>query len=99
MSFRVYATCDIGREALDRLRERGFELEVYDHIEPPPQKVILDKVRSGIDALITTLRDRIDEEVFAAGAAAAARPGPPSRWCETRSGRPGTPTSPGWGTK
>ncbi|HKC11134.1 MAG TPA: D-glycerate dehydrogenase [Vicinamibacteria bacterium] len=70
MSFRVYATCDIGREALDRLRERGFELEVYDHIEPPPQKVILDKVRSGIDALITTLRDRIDEEVFAAGAAA-----------------------------
>jgi glyoxylate reductase len=70
MSFRVYSTCDIGREALDRLRERGWELEVYDHIEPPPQKVILDKVRSGIDALITTLRDRIDEEVFAAGAAA-----------------------------
>jgi glyoxylate reductase len=70
MSFRIYATCDIGKEALDRLRERGWELEVYDRIEPPPPKVILDKVRSGIDALITTLRDRIDEEVFAAGAAA-----------------------------
>jgi glyoxylate reductase len=70
MSFRIYATCDIGKEALDRLREKGWELEVYDRIEPPPQKVILDKVRSGIDALITTLRDRIDEEVFAAGAAA-----------------------------
>jgi glyoxylate reductase len=70
MSFRIYATCDIGKEALDRLRERGWELEVYDRIEPPPQKVILDKVRGGIDALITTLRDRIDEEVFAAGAAA-----------------------------
>jgi glyoxylate reductase len=70
MSFRIYATCDIGKEALDRLRERGWALEVYDHIEPPPQKLILEKVRSGIDALITTLRDPIDETVFAAGAAA-----------------------------
>ena len=38
-----------------------------------PGKLILEKVRSGIDALITTLRDRIDEEVFAAGAAAGLR--------------------------
>jgi glyoxylate reductase len=70
---RVFATTDIGTEALDRLREKGWEVEVYDHLQPPPRELILEKVRSGIDALITTLRDRIDEEVFAAGAAAGLR--------------------------
>src|SRR5438034_2746451 len=68
MTFRIYATCDIGSEALDRLRQKGWQLEVYDKVEPPPKELILEKVRSGIDALITTLRDPIDEEVFAAGA-------------------------------
>ncbi len=65
--FRVFATCDIGGEALDRLRERGYQLEVYDQIEPPPKSLILEKVRSGIDGLITTLRDEIDAEIFEAG--------------------------------
>jgi glyoxylate reductase len=68
--FRVFATCDIGQEALARLREKGYELEVYDRIEPPPRSMILERVKGGIDALITTLRDRIDDEVLAAGAAA-----------------------------
>ena len=67
---RVFATTDVGREALDRLREKGWEVEVYDHLPAPPRKLILEKVRSGVDALITTLRDRIDEEVLAEGAAA-----------------------------
>jgi glyoxylate reductase len=70
---RVFATTDIGREALDRLREKGWEVEVYDHLEAPPRTLILERVRSGVDALITTLRDRVDEEVFAAGAAAGLR--------------------------
>jgi glyoxylate reductase len=61
---RIFATADIGGEALKRLTERGWELEVYPKIEPPPKALILEKVRSGIDALITTLRDPIDEEVF-----------------------------------
>lgn len=65
--YRIYATCNIGEEALDRLRNHGYEVGVYDHIEPPNKSVIVEKVRSGIDALITTLRDRIDEEVFEAG--------------------------------
>jgi len=26
MSFRVYATCDIGKEALDRLRDFGYDV-------------------------------------------------------------------------
>ena len=30
MSFRIFATCDIGQEALQRLRDKGWELEVYD---------------------------------------------------------------------
>jgi len=64
--FRVFATCDIGKEALDLLRQRGYEVEVYEPLEPPPKKLILDKVRSGVDGLITTLRDQIDAEVFEA---------------------------------
>src|ERR1051325_5354598 len=64
--FRVFATCDIG-EAIDLLRTRGYEVEVYPHPEAPPKSVILDRVRSGIDGLITTLRDQIDAEVFEAG--------------------------------
>jgi glyoxylate reductase len=65
--FRIFATTDIGQQALDRLREKGWEVEVYDHLQPPPRKLILDKLRSGVDALITTLRDPIDDEVLAAG--------------------------------
>lgn len=65
--FRIFATANIGPEPLEVLRKQGYELEVYDKIEAPPKNLILEKVRSGIDALITTLRDPIDEEVFAAG--------------------------------
>ena len=64
--FRVFATCDIG-PALERLRERGYQLEVYADPKAPPKSLILEKVRSGIDGLITTLRDQIDAEVFEAG--------------------------------
>ena len=65
--FRVFATCDIGDAAINRLRERGYEIEVYPSPEPPPKGLIIEKVRTGIDALITTLRDPIDAEIFAAG--------------------------------
>ena len=65
--FRIFATCDIGDAALDRLRERGYELEVYPGPEPPPKKLIIERVGGGIDGLITTLRDPIDAEVFDAG--------------------------------
>lgn len=64
---KIFATADIGDAALDRLRERGLEVEVHLDREPPPKSLIVEKVRNGIDALITTLRDQIDEEVFAAG--------------------------------
>jgi glyoxylate reductase len=65
-NFRVFATCDIG-PVLDVLRERGYQLEVYPDPKAPQKALILDKVRAGIDGLITTLRDQIDAEVFEAG--------------------------------
>jgi len=64
--FRVFATCDIG-ESIELLHKRGYEVEVYPDPQPPPKKLIIEKVKSGIDGLITTLRDPIDAEVFAAG--------------------------------
>jgi len=67
MPFRVYATCDIGEPALNRLRERGYQVEVYPNSDPPSKSTMLEKVRGGIDGLITTLRDSIDAEVFEAG--------------------------------
>jgi glyoxylate reductase len=64
--FRVFATADLG-ESLDLLRKRGYEVEVYPQPEAPPKELILEKVRSGIDGLITTLRDQVDAELFEAG--------------------------------
>jgi glyoxylate reductase len=66
-TFRIFATADIGEAAFRRLRERGYEVEIYPNPEAPPKSLIIEKVRSGIDALITTLRDKIDTEIFEAG--------------------------------
>src|SRR5258708_8456554 len=63
---RVFATCDIG-DALNILRDKGYDVEVYPRPEAPPKSLILEKVKSGVDGLITTLRDPIDAEAFAAG--------------------------------
>ena len=65
-NFRVFATCSIG-PAIERLRRRGYEVEIYPGPEAPPRELLLERVGSGIDGLITTLRDRIDAEVFEAG--------------------------------
>src|SRR5262245_2704921 len=64
---RVFATCHIGEAAENRLRQMGYELIVYPGLQAPPKKMIVEKVRSGVDALITTLRDPIDAEAFEAG--------------------------------
>src|SRR5271169_59421 len=63
---RVFATCDIG-DALNLLRHKGYDLEIYPQPEAPPKRLIVEKVKSGVEGLITTLRDEIDAEVFAAG--------------------------------
>ena len=64
--FRVFATCDIG-EAIELLRSRGYVVEVYPQPEAPAKGLIIEKVKGGVDGLITTLRDSIDAEVFEAG--------------------------------
>src|SRR5258708_12015944 len=64
--FRVFATCDIG-PAIELLRKRGYDVGVYPHPEAPPKNLIIDKVKSGVDGLITTLRDQIVPEIFEAG--------------------------------
>src|SRR5205809_2574125 len=64
--FRVFATCDIG-ESIELLRKRGYEVGVYPDPQAPPKKLIIEKVKTGIDGLITTLRDPIDAEIFVAG--------------------------------
>jgi glyoxylate reductase len=65
--FRVFATSRIGDAAENLLRRRGYDLEVFQGPEAPPKKLIIAKVKSGIDGLITTLRDPINAEVFEAG--------------------------------
>jgi glyoxylate reductase len=65
--FRVFATSRIGDAAENLLRARGYDVEVFQGSEAPQKKLIIEKVKRGIDGLITTLRDPIDAEVFAAG--------------------------------
>jgi glyoxylate reductase len=65
-NFRVFSTCDLG-PAIDLLRQRGYQVEVYPEPTSPPKSLIIEKVRSGIDGLICSLRDQIDAEVFEAG--------------------------------
>ena len=58
--FRIFATCDIGPDALNRLRERGWDLEVYGEVEPPPRALVLartwEKVWSRLPASPFRLR-------------------------------------------
>src|SRR6201984_2167833 len=65
--FRVFATSRIGDPAESLLRTRGYDLEVFQGPDAPSKKLIIEKVKSGIDGLITTLRDPIDADVFEAG--------------------------------
>jgi len=46
--FRVFATSRIGEPAENRLRERGYDLEVYQGPEAPPKKLIIEKVASTV---------------------------------------------------
>jgi glyoxylate reductase len=64
--FRIFATCDIG-PSIELLRKRGYEVEVFPGPDAPPKSLIVEKLRTGIDGLITTLRDKIDAEIFEAG--------------------------------
>jgi lactate dehydrogenase-like 2-hydroxyacid dehydrogenase len=67
MKRRVFATADIGSEALDRLRETGCDLEVWREAAAPPASVLTDRVSGGAEVLVTTLRDRVDRALLEAG--------------------------------
>jgi len=67
---RVFVTADIGREAIQRLVDAGFEVDVHPEIEAPAYEQLAAKVESGLEALVTTIRDRIDDPLLAKGAAA-----------------------------
>lgn len=62
---RVFVTADIGPRAIDRLRESGFEVEVHPHVEAPTYEQLTLKVEQGMAALVTTIRDQVDEALLA----------------------------------
>lgn len=65
----VYATCDLGAAALQRVRAAGIELSVYPRPQPPPSGVIREQLaRRRVQGLLTTLRDPIDAALLGAGA-------------------------------
>lgn len=68
-TLRVFVTADIGRESIQRLVDAGFDVDVHPTIEAPSYEALTAKVASGIDGLLTTIRDRVDEPLLAAGAA------------------------------
>jgi glyoxylate reductase len=69
-ALRVFVTADIGPEAIQRLVDAGFDTDVHPTIEAPTYEELTARVVTGIDGLVTTIRDRIDEALLAQGAAA-----------------------------
>ena len=62
---RVFVTRRIAQEALDLLAGET-DLEVWPDDGAPPREVMLIRARE-CDALLTTVEDRVDEELLAAG--------------------------------
>lgn len=67
MPFRVFMTTNIGDDAVNYLKNKGYSVDLYDHIAPPSREYIISRLKEGYDAIITNLRDNIDEEVINAG--------------------------------
>ena len=86
--FRVFATCDIG-ESINLLRDRGYDVEVYADPQAPPKTLIVEKLRSGIDGLITTLRDQVDGTNMAVALGSVSVPAPPSWFAAALAAVPG----------
>ena len=63
MTLRIYITRRLPQPAHDRLREAGFQTEVYPEDRPAPHEVLLQAARVA-DGMICTLADRIDREVL-----------------------------------
>jgi glyoxylate reductase len=70
---RVFVTADVGEATHAKLREAGFDLDVHDSLEAPSYETLVARASSGVFALVTTIRDRIDEPLLASGARAGLR--------------------------
>ena len=64
---RVFVTCTPVGDGLERLRAAGHELDVWDDPEPPTQATLSARAQQA-DALLCTLRDRIDATFIEANA-------------------------------
>jgi len=63
----VFLTTNIGQPALDHLKSKGYTLDVFAEQEAPSKQQIIAGLRKRPDAMITNLRDPIDQDVIAAG--------------------------------
>jgi glyoxylate reductase len=60
---RVFVTRPLPGDALDRLRTRGHEVEVWPDRLPPPPEALREQVADA-DALLCMLTDRVDTELL-----------------------------------
>jgi glyoxylate reductase len=60
---RVFVTRPLPGDALDRLRTRGHDVEVWPDRLPPPPEALWDHVAAA-DALLCMLTDRVDTELL-----------------------------------
>ncbi len=58
MKPKLFITRELFTDVIEKLREY-YDVEVWDHYQPPPYEVLLEKVRE-VDALASLLTDRID---------------------------------------
>ncbi len=59
---RVFIAREIPKKGIDMIKEY-YDVEVWPEYTPPPRDVLLSKARE-VDALVTLLTDKIDEEVI-----------------------------------
>ena len=51
------------------MTDAGFQVDVYPRLEAPPYEELIARIDDGLDALVTTIRDRIDDPLLARGEA------------------------------
>ena len=61
--FRVFVTRKIPDAGIRILREAGYDVDVYDDIEPLSREIFLNKIEN-IDALIPMLSENVDKEAM-----------------------------------
>ena len=62
---KIFVTRKIPDAGLDLLKSKNFEVVVYPKLQPISRRELLKNVR-GVDAILSLLTDKIDEEVLAA---------------------------------